>query len=256
MRQATRATSRPAAPGGYRWGRLGVRGRSVVNDSLGLAKWDVSVLNRTLMASPLYDEMEHDVALSSGKRSAYGLGVYVDDVGGHRRIAHNGSTEGFATENRLYPDDRDAVGVMVNADFGDASSEIADALETRLLSLPQGSPTTDYEHQCRAEPVGGAPAKGDKQVATRLIDDLSRGAIDRSLLTTDASAYFTQRALAGYRASLAPLGKPRELNQVRADVIDKLHASIYELCWPGRKLVAIQRLTPDGKVEAFTIFSP
>ena len=67
----------------------------------------------------------------------------------------------------------------------------------------------------------------------KLLDELRRGTVAHEVLTVDASAYFNRNTLSAYRSSLAPLGRPAKVSQISVDLIDGLHASIYELCWPG-----------------------
>src|SRR5205085_6706908 len=49
-----------------------------------LAKWDVSVINQTVMKPASYREMQTDVLLKNGLDTHYGLGVDVNSQGGHR----------------------------------------------------------------------------------------------------------------------------------------------------------------------------
>jgi len=204
-----------------------------------LAKWDVSVIAQSLMKPASYAAQQLDTRLSDGSASGYGLGVYVDAVRGHRRIQHDGAAMGFLTQNRIYPDDRTAVVVMVNADYGSASHTIAEAIEAMLL--PTGA---------------GSPAKEPTALSRNLVGQLREGRLDRSLLTANANAYFTDAVVADYRDSLSKLGEPVGFVREKADVIDGLNASIDVLTWPDHKLILIMRLLPDGRVEELTIFSP
>ncbi len=49
-----------------------------------LALWNISMMDRTLLAPASYDEMFTEVKLKDGKGTGYGLGVQVGDRNGHR----------------------------------------------------------------------------------------------------------------------------------------------------------------------------
>jgi hypothetical protein len=217
-----------------------------------LAKWDVGMLRRRLLSAKAYGEQQAAAPLPGGKAAPYGLGVFVDQVGGHRRIRHPGSEEGFLTENRVYPDDGAAVVVTVNGDFGDAQDDIADQIEQMVLGLPT-SPKPDP--RAPRTTIDAAVRPQDLVVANRMFDQLAAGRLDRSLLTADANAYFTPIAVADYRKSLGPLGPPTAFERLRNLEIDGQRVSVYRLMWADQWMAAVMRLDPDGRVAVFKIFA-
>ena len=74
-----------------------------------LAKWDISMIDQTVLKPASYREMEREVLLNSGAGSRYGLGVGVSIVNGRRVISHGGEVSGFCAQNAVYPDERAAM---------------------------------------------------------------------------------------------------------------------------------------------------
>ena len=198
-----------------------------------LAKWDIARIRRTVLKPESWQAQEGEIKLTDGSGSGYGLGVFVDSVGGHRRIQHDGAAEGYLTVNRVYPDERAAIIVTVNADFGNAQSAIADRIEAML--------------------VGGID---DVAGGRAVFDALRSGTIDRAHFTENGNFYFTDRVLADYRDSLAPLGPPESI--VRRGPVrlrGGLTSESFLISYPDRKLVAVMRTDPASKrIEEFAIY--
>jgi Beta-lactamase class C and other penicillin binding proteins len=81
-----------------------------------LAKWDMSMIARSLLAPASYDAMFHETTLQNGAPSGYGLGVFAQMSNGHFLVEHNGEVSGFTAENFIYPEDSAAVVVLTNQD--------------------------------------------------------------------------------------------------------------------------------------------
>lgn len=89
-----------------------------------LAKWDVSIMNQSLLKPASYADFGREVVLNNGVGTEYALGVFVKDEDGHRRWEHNGEVSGFTAENIVYPDDKTAIVVLTNQDAASASGRI------------------------------------------------------------------------------------------------------------------------------------
>lgn len=220
-------SEQPAAPG---W--LYAAGQLAMNAS-DLARWDIGMIDAKLLSPAGYKAQQTPVVLTDGKSSDYGLGIDVGSVDGHRRLSHGGEAVGFLSENRVYPDDKAAIVVMVSGDFGNAQTAIADRIEGQLF--PQADQT--------------ARARG-------VFDMLREGKIDRSRFTVNGNFYFTPTALADYRASLAPLGQPTGFRQRAAKLRGGFTAESYTVSYPGRTLTVVLRAEPgaNGKIEQFTVY--
>src|SRR5204862_7511806 len=90
-----------------------------------LAKWDVSVINQSILKPASYREMETDFLLKNGLDTHYGLGVDVNAQGGHRAISHGGEVSRFTATNTGLPEDRAAVVELTNQDAARASAATA-----------------------------------------------------------------------------------------------------------------------------------
>jgi CubicO group peptidase (beta-lactamase class C family) len=201
-----------------------------------LARWNVGMIERKLLKPASYREMQSAVRLNDGLAVDYGLGVDVRSVDGRRVIAHGGEVSGFTAENRVYPDDRAAITVLANQDSSGATGALADRI-ARLLFDERDS-------------AAAAEAR-----VLRLIEDLQKGRLDRSELTPNASAYFTDQAVADFAASLGPLGAPTSVKQTRRRHRGGMVFRLFQVTWPKQSAQVWERDLPDGKVEQFQVLA-
>lgn len=110
----------PAAVSGAGW-LSGAGELAMTADDL--ARWDISLMNRSLLAEASYRALETETLLSSGVGTRYGLGVDVEPETQRPKIAHGGEVSGFTAESRVYPDDRAAL--ARNAPFSTGCSKVA-----------------------------------------------------------------------------------------------------------------------------------
>jgi len=200
-----------------------------------LAKWDISMIDQTILKPASYREMETEVVLKNGVGSQYGLGVFVRDAGGHRVLSHSGEVSGFVANNIVMPDNQIAVVVLTNQDASEAASGIGN--QVRDLLIKAANPLDTRQDA----------------LMRQIYDGLQRGKIDRSLFTDDANAYFTDQALKDYAAGLAPLGAPAGFIQVRSSLRGGMTARIYQVKYAKKNLVIIVYQMPDGKIEQYLI---
>ncbi len=223
---------RPATSTGPGWmygaGELAMTARD-------LAKWDIAMIDQSLLRPESYRAMETTVLLRSGVSPNYGLGVDVSMTGGHRTIEHSGEVAGFTAENIVFPDDSAAVVVLTNQDAAPASSLIALAIGRRLFT------TEDAETQNRTAR------------ARSVFEGLQHGTIDRSVLTADASAYFSAQALADFQTTLGPLGAPASFVQTAEHERGGMLERVYRVTFAGRALRVWTYEMPDGKLEQYQL---
>jgi len=206
-----------------------------------LALWNISMMNRALLAPASYDEMFTEVKLKDGKGTGYGLGVQVGDRNGHRFIEHSGEVSGFVSENLVFPDDKVAVTVLTNEDASSAAS----ALGRRITPLV----------------LGGAPAAGASNAETtaaekRALDiftGLQDGKLDRSQLTSLCDAYFTAEAMGDFAASLKPLGVPTSFKQVGESKRGGMTFRVFSVNFPEKQVRVTVYEMPDGKLEQYLV---
>jgi len=198
-----------------------------------LARWDISVIDQNVMKPASYHEQQTEVLLTSGAGTGYGLGVEVDIAKGHRRISHGGEAVGYLSENRIYPDDRAAIVVLDNADFGNAQTSIADSIEKIIFA-----------------------DTGDVSRAQAVFEGLRAGRIDRAQFTANGNYYFTAQALADYQASLAAMGAPKSFVRRSSSLRGGFTAEVYTVDYGTKKLTIVLRAEPGekGRIEQFTVY--
>jgi CubicO group peptidase (beta-lactamase class C family) len=202
-----------------------------------LARWNIAVMNRSLLRPESYRAQQTDVLLAAGNASGYGLGVTVGAQGGRRRISHGGAVSGYTTTNHVYPDDGAAIVVFTNIypGGGGASGQIAGRIAGIIFA-----------------PADTAGA-GARALARRIYDGLMRGTVDRSLLTPNASAFFTPDVLADYAASLGPLGAPAEFAGGGESLRGGMIIRGYRIRAGGVTLSLTTMTMPDGKIEQYIV---
>ena len=200
-----------------------------------LAKWDISMIQETVLNPASYREMESEVLLKNGVGTRYGLGVQVMSIGGHRVLEHGGEVSGFTAENIVMPEDGIAIVVLTNQDASEAASEIGNQVRTAILQA---------EHP--QDPKQDA-------LIRNVYDGLQQGKINRSLFTDNANAYFTDQALKDYAGSLGPLGAPQSFAQDHVSARGGMTERIYNVNYASKNLVIIIYEMPDGKFEQYMI---
>ncbi|MGA7613715.1 MAG: serine hydrolase domain-containing protein [Thermoanaerobaculia bacterium] len=197
-----------------------------------LALWDIAMMDRKILSPESWKKMETEVRLANGVGANYGLGVGVSESHGHRLISHGGEVSGFTARNSVYPDDATAVVVLTNLDATSASSDIASKIAELLFE------TTDQKALEQAKAI----------FAT-----LQKGAIDRSLLTANANAYFSDEGLRDFASSLGPLGKPESFTQQSQSLRGGMTLRRYTVKFPEKTLRITTFTLPDGKFEQYMV---
>ncbi|MBW8882258.1 MAG: serine hydrolase, partial [Asticcacaulis sp.] len=196
-----------------------------------VAKWDASILKRSLLKPASYDEQVRTIKLNSGKDSGYAMGLFVRKDLGRTEYQHGGEGAGYLSENRIYPDEGLAIVVLTNTMSGSAQADIADRIAFMYLA-PQGADAT----------------------VLGLFESLQSGKVDRSGLTPNCSDYLSDQALADFRDNLGALGKPVTLKMTNSSQRGGMEGRSYRIRTESGKLVAVSvYLTKDGKVEQFLV---
>jgi D-alanyl-D-alanine carboxypeptidase len=202
-----------------------------------LAQWDISVMNRSLLAAKSYDEMFGTVKLKDGTDTHYGLGLFVRSEGGHTFYEHSGEVSGFVSENMVFPDDKAAIAVLTNQDASAAASMIARGLGPIVLGVDRQT-----------------PSEAERQ-ALDIFTGLQEGKIDQALFTANCNAYFSQQALDDFRTSLSPLGRPEALKQTSQSLRGGMTFRVFNVEWRGNgpHLRVTTYTMPDGKLEQYLV---
>ncbi len=202
-----------------------------------LATWDLSVINQTILKPASYRAQQTTTLLVNGTSTGYGLGINVGMVGGRRRLSHGGAVSGYTTTNVVYPDDRAGIVVFTNIYPGGAgaSGQIASRVASIIFA---SSDTADV---------------AAREMARKVYDGLAQGGIDRSLLTSNASAFFTDQALADYAASLGPLGAPTEFTATGSQLRGGLRIRGYRIRAGNVTMDLTMMTQPDGRIEQYIV---
>ena len=198
-----------------------------------LEKWNISIINQTLLKPASYQELETEVLLKDGSPTGYALGIGVARRNGHRVLGHDGEVSGFTAASMLLPDDRIAVVVLTNQDAAEASGVIAREMRDKLL-------------QSASDPRQDA-------LVTKILQDLAAGRIERSLFTANCNFYFNDQALNDYRASLSPLGALQSVKQNATSLRGGMTYRNYSAMYAQKAVTVSIFELPDGKIEQFII---
>jgi CubicO group peptidase (beta-lactamase class C family) len=202
-----------------------------------LALWDIALIEGKVLRPESHAAMQTVTRLANGVGTTYGLGVNATLVGGRRRISHGGAVSGFLTTNEVYPGDRAAIVVFANTYPGAADPN--GTLAGRIRGII-------FE---RSDSVAAAALVRMRAV----YDGLHRGTIDRSQLSPNASAYFTDAVLADYAASLGPLGAPKSFEPAGEFTRGGMTGRRYMVRAGERTLSVSTFVWPDGKIEQYLV---
>ena len=206
-----------------------------------LAEWDIARIERSLLPREDWEEMERPVRLADGTSNGYGLGVSTRISGGRRVIDHGGESVGFLSQNTIWIDDKVAVVVLTNGDFGGAQDTITQRIAE--VVLPKVAATSN-----------GEAARSDDARAT--LEALIAGRFDPAQFTDNARYYFTPEALGDYAASLSALGpltgfEATRPPRLRGGFVNRT----FRLSFGERKLVLVTYAEPGerGRWEQFMV---
>jgi CubicO group peptidase (beta-lactamase class C family) len=202
-----------------------------------LAKWNISVMNRSLLTPKSYDEMIAAVKLKDGTDSHYGLGLFVRNSLGHTYYEHSGEVSGFVSDNMVFPDDKAAIAVLTNQDAARAAAIIARGLVPIVLGVDTQPPN-----------------EAEKQ-ALEIFTGLQQGKIDRALFTPNCNAYFSQQSLEDFQTSLSSLGEPTALKKTTEELRGGMTFRVFSVVLPNstQHLQVTTYTMPDGKLEQYLV---
>jgi D-alanyl-D-alanine carboxypeptidase len=212
-----------------------------------LLKWDLTIINQTLLTPASYKQMETSFILANGKDSHYGLGVQILDFNGRKVIEHSGEVGGFVAENVLFPDDHVVIAVLTNQEASAAAADISKQIAPLLL------PTAAPASASAADPATTTAQAFAPHLQT-VVAGLQKGSIDRSLFTANCNDYFDATALADYQSSLSSLGTVNSVTVGHARLRGGMTFSSYRVTFStGTTLIFTVYLQPDGKIEQLLV---
>ncbi len=225
--RAALAPAQPQAPAAAGW-MFGAWPFALTAEDL--AKWDVSILRRTLLSADSYRAELTAARQNDGTDTGYALGLKIGKRYGRTIVSHSGEGAGYLSINRIYPDDDAAVIVLTNTLSGAPQSEIADAIDFIVL------PPVGIDGQMRA-----------------VFDSLQHGRADRSVFTADFNNYLDAGAAAAYARTLGPLGAPAAFLQTGSEDRGGMKSYEYRIVAGERPLALSVYVTSEGRIEQFLI---
>jgi CubicO group peptidase (beta-lactamase class C family) len=194
-----------------------------------LARWDISLIDRSLLKPESYDALYTTTKLKNGADTNYSLGLAVWENHGRLGLGHDGGMLGATSKNMVWPSEKTAIVVLTNSGWAKAG-EVANRIANVVL------PPIAIEAKARA--VFGA---------------FQRGAIDRAMFTDNANAFLTPAVLADQKAGLAKLGPVRTF--LFEDEYDRggFHVLNWGIVTSKATLNVTEFCDSDGKVEQFVI---
>lgn len=234
---------RPAQPEGRNW--VWGAGQLAMSAS-DLARWDIALMDGTLLKPASRAALVTEARLPNGQGSGYALGLQVDRTpDGRERWQHGGGMSGFISKNAMYPADGLALVVLSNGP-GPATAAAMAQLEKLMLELPQPP---------AAPSAKDSAADASLARVRTLFAQLQAGHPDRSLMTADLNAYFTDAVVADFAASLAPLGDAADIQPGSTEDRGGMIYRGYRVVAPGRNLRISTYFTKDGLLDQYLVFA-
>jgi len=201
-----------------------------------LAKWDISLMNRSLLDQQSYDAFYTSVKLNDGRDANYsvGLGVFNDlqhfDLGhGRLTLEHGGGGPGYVSESRVWPNDKFAIVALNNSDWTNRD-DVVDRVA--YVMLPPG----DEEKRARA-----------------IVEGFRLGKIDRTLFTDDANFYLNSEVLKAQKTGLAQMGPTRTFDLQSESPHRDRQRRVWKIVTAHGVLDAVEFDLPNGKIQEFMI---
>jgi len=197
-------SKQPARPEGRDW-LNGAAGLAMTAQDL--ARWDIALLNQTLLTADSTRAMFSEQHLKSGASTGYGLGVFVTRANGVMIVSHEGEVQGFTSENGVIPSKQFAVVVLCNQENSAAPGFLSGAIAGAFGLFPIAPDP----------PAGSVPippktaAVGDTTALSRVREvfyALADGRVSSQMMTPGEATIATASRLEPLRSRLAAFGPP------------------------------------------------
>lgn len=224
----------PNQPEGKGW--IGAAG-GIWSTPTDLAKWDLALMNGTVLKPDSYRLMTTARELAGGKLTDYGCGMLSRIQNSRRVLSHTGAVSGFATLNALVPSTRSAVIMTCNDDEGMGS------LPNQVLSLL-------LKERTLLPNIDGPSAT---EVAKKVLSQMQEGKPDRKLFSEEFNHYLSEARVTGAAERLSPYGTPDKVELVRASERGGMEVSVTRLTFLKGALRVLMYRRPDGIIEQFFV---
>jgi CubicO group peptidase (beta-lactamase class C family) len=202
-----------------------------------LAKWDISLMDQSLLSKTGYKSLERDTLLNNGAGTRYALGIGVTVKNERRILSHGGEASGYLTSNVIYPDNHFAVVVITNTD----STRSEDTISAKLQELILSKVSQESEMK--------------KASAQHMFNQFAHNKIDRALFSENFNAYFTDAALKATAQNLSKCGPVKKFTQKSASTRGGMDTRVYEVETAKKTFIVVTRTLNNNLVEQYT-FAP
>ena len=87
-----------------------------------------------------------------------------------------------------------------------------------------------------------------------ILTGLEKGELDRNLITSDCSAYFSRSAVQDFQSSLAPLGSITAVQKLHTALRGGMTFAEYRVGFSGGDAILVTiYLLPDGRIEQLLV---
>ncbi len=206
-----------------------------------LQKWDAALYTERLLKKSSLERMWTVEKLNNGKpnKANYGFGWEVENVNGHRVIAHGGAWQGFTCYIARYVDDRLTVVALTNLDSGHSRpSNIASgvaAIYNPALKPPEEKPIEDKEPQAT-------------QRVRELLQEIAEGKTKQEQFTEELSRELFPTEMQEAGATLKPLGELKTLELMERTDEGERRIYRYRATFQETTILVWIELTKDNKV--------
>jgi D-alanyl-D-alanine carboxypeptidase len=170
---------------------------SLAGTAFDLATFDIALMQHRLIRETSFTEMTTARTLQNGKSTNYGYGLGIFTFDGHRIVAHGGNVVGFASNNRLAPDDNTAVVVLTNCYEAPAG-----AISRRIMALllaPNATPAPSSS-------PSGKTTGPEVRLVRSWLEQLRNGTLPDRGMTADFRHLMNAQNRARAQAALKNLG--------------------------------------------------
>jgi CubicO group peptidase (beta-lactamase class C family) len=206
-----------------------VSGGELAMSASDLARWDISVMKRSLLKPESYDALYTSTKLKNGTDTGYSLGLGVWENHGRIGMGHDGGMLGTSSDTKMWPSAQVALVALTNNSWTGAS-DVVNRLANVVL-----------------------PPTADEGKARAIFSAFCAGVIDRAMFTGNANAFLTSAVLADQKAGLAKLGPVRTFSLQGERDRGSFHTLFWRIVTANASLDVTEYRDADGKIEQFVI---
>ncbi len=239
-------------------GWVGAAG-AIYSTAADIARWDIALMGGRVLKPESWALMTKPRILTNGQSSNYGCGLSVGSRDGLTVLTHGGAVSGFIARNTFVPQTKAAIVVVINNEDGPLANALVDralaaVMPARAANLPVTTgPSGAREDRGQIPRVAG-PEPGAQ--ASALFKALQAGALDRTGLSAEYSAFVTDAKVRAAADSLKPYGAIADVAVRSVAERGGMEVSSVRLTFAHGPLDALMYRSPDGKVQEYLLFRP